>query len=781
LNINNIEFQMMMRKNGRVPGQPRVRGLVLGLCLLLPPLFSAWKLSAAEPQIAEVASVESYLDESKSETSSGYDVQRYEIQSKTLLATNSLGSLFTKYTGTNVSLQKIVQAAADLDWEYAQQGYENMTVLIAPKHIEHGVVILDVFPGAVAQILVAGNRYLISSNILAAATPPSAGAPGLAPTNAAAATVVVKKAVPGYPVKKYLVLGNTLLPPSTIAAALTNISSAFGTNVSFEGIRSAVSGLQAAYRARGYVTVYVGVPPQKLTNETVKLRVTEGRLVEIEVKGNHYFSSNNVMRALPSLHTNIILNSRIFQAELDRANANQDRRIYPLIEPGPDPGTSDLTLKVKDQLPLHGKVEYNNQSSPGTPLLRLNTSAVYDNLWDLEHSLGVQYSFSPGYYKDGSQWNAYDQPLVANYSAFYRMPFGTPQSIADLVADHPGNFGYSEATRKFNLPASAGQPELSFFASRSTIDTGLQNLDSTVLLYIPDVKKITDSAVQQDLTVNHDLGGRFSTPLSSSSPLLSDVAAGLDFKTYQTTSTKTNVFDILQYPLSSSGNVQPPVISTVNSPVPLTYHEVNYLPLTLNYHGNWHGTATTLDWGLGLSANLWYSGSRSNLQSVTGSTLSTGHWVALTPRFSWQFPIYTNWLTTLRADGQWTSEPLISNEQFGAGGVNSVRGYREGEVFGDNGWHVSLEQQTSPHNVGVVYGDVPLVLRGSIYMDYSQTSLIDPQGRPGVVDLWGAGFGWVASVGSHWETRFLFSVPLLSTTTTVAYEPFFNFSLTAQF
>jgi hemolysin activation/secretion protein len=155
--------------------------------------------------------------------------------------------------------------------------------------------------------------------------------------------------------------------------------------------------------------------------------------------------------------------------------------------------------------------------------------------------------------------------------------------------------------------------------------------------------------------------------------------------------------------------------------------------------------------------------------------------VALTPRFSWQFPIYTNWLTTLRADGQWTSEPLISNEQFGAGGVNSVRGYREGEVFGDNGWRVSLEQQTAPHNVGVVYGDVPLVLRGSIYMDYSQTSLIDPQGRPGVVDLWGAGFGWVASVGSHWETRFLFSVPLLSTTTTVAYEPFFNFSLTAQF
>ena len=736
---------------------------------------------ATEPATAQVTSVEVYLDEIGTTTSPGYDVQRYVIQSKTPLATNDLATLFSKYTGTNVSLQQIVHAAADLDWQYAQQGYENMTILIAPKHISEGVVTLDVFPGAVAQILVAGNRYLISSNISQAVATTPARVPGLSSNTSAAASSKAGKTALGYPVKKYLVMGNTLLPPVTIATALTNADGAFGTNVSFEGIRSAVTGLQAAYRARGYVTVYVGVPQQKLTNETVKLQVTEGRLVAIEVKGNHYFGSNNVMRALPSLHTNMVLNNLILQAELNRANANQDRLIYPIIEPGPDPGSSELTLKIKDRLPFHAKVEYNDQSSPGTPLLRLNTSAVYDNLWDLENSLGVQYSFSPGYYKDGPQWNFYDQPLVANYSALYRMPLGNPISIADAIADNPGSFGYSEATRKFNLPPSANQPELSFFASRSTIDTGLQNLDNTVLVNEPQLQEITESTVQQDLTVNNDLGARFSTPLPASGNLVSDIAGGLDFKTYQTTSTKTNIFDFIQYTLNKEGLPNPPTYSSLSSPVPLTYHEINYLPLAFNYHGSWRSSGTVLDWGLGVSANPWYSGSLSNLQSVTGSGKSTGHWVALTPRFSWQFPIYTNWQTTLRADGQWASEPLISNEQFGAGGVNSVRGYREGEVFGDTGWHVSIEQETPPHVVGMAYDSIPLIIRGTLYMDYAQTYLLDPLGRPGGVALWGTGFGCVVSVGSHWETRFLFSVPLLSTTTTEAYQPFFNFSLTAQF
>ena len=101
------------------------------------------------------------------------------------------------------------------------------------------------------------------------------------------------------------------------------------------------------------------------------------------------------MRALASLETNVVLNTRWFQPELDQANASPDRQIYPVISPGLEPGTTDLTLKVKDRLPLHGHIELNDKSTPGTPALRLDSTLLYDNLWQLDHQLGVEYNFSP--------------------------------------------------------------------------------------------------------------------------------------------------------------------------------------------------------------------------------------------------------------------------------------------------------------------------------------------------------------------------------------------------
>ncbi len=92
--------------------------------------------------------------------------------------------------------------------------------------------------------------------------------------------------------------------------------------------------------------------------------------------------------------------------------------------------------------------------------------------------------------------------------------------------------------------------------------------------------------------------------------------------------------------------------------------------------------------------------------------------------------------------GQRAIDP--SNEQFGIGGVNSVRGYYEGQAFGDCGWHVSLEEEYSPvHRRHVVYDGHPLTVRASIYMDAADAYLLDPP--PGVTSLtklWGTGVGF---------------------------------------
>ncbi|HUA68204.1 MAG TPA: POTRA domain-containing protein [Candidatus Saccharimonadales bacterium] len=766
-----------------------------------------------------------------------FDVERYVVEDNALLPTNIWVPILSKYTGPNVSLDEIVKAATDLQTEYRNRGYPFMSVAVAQEQITNGIVTLNVFQTAIPQVVISGIRYYCPTNagitlpaiapVLVPQTPvattlTNAPPPSLLPTNPPTLEqlaqarksllqklnepevvdnrihVVSTNAGPHFDVERYRITGNTILSPQDLSMVLTNIDGAYGTNVSIDGIRTVVEELQKAYKDRGYVTVAVGLPQQKLTNAVVKVRIIEGRLVAIDVEGNRYFSSNNVMRALPSLHTNIILNANVLQAELNRANANQDRQIYPVISPGPYPGTSELALHVKDQLPVHGKLIFNNQNTPGTPQLRINASAVEDNLWQLEHSLGVQYGFSPENYKSGNQWNFYDQPLVANYSTFYRLPIGPPESVESTIENKPGTFGYNEATRQFNLPPPTTQPTLTVYASRATIDTGIENLENSTLFDIPDVRILSRQEFQEGLTINDDVGFQLSKPLPQMGDISSTVAGGLDLKEFYQANYQTNNFVDEEFTENAFHHLTERT-STIAVATPATQQLLDYLPLQLSYNASENDFLGPATFGVTMSVNLWFSSSelhfpaiattnrlgnlagRKSLDAITGSSASTGHWIILKPSFSQNIVEFNNWTTLFRLDGQWSSEPLISSEQFGIGGVNSVRGYHEGEIFGDTGWHVSLEEDTPPHIVGVVGNGQPLTIQGIFYTDGADAYLLDPQGGPASTRLWSAGFGLDASVGTHWQAQFLFSLPLVSTALVSKYDPYFNFAITAQF
>jgi hemolysin activation/secretion protein len=705
-----------------------------------------------------------------------FDVRAYVIKCDPLIFSNAPAAKLSQYTGTDLGLERIVQAGAALLLEYEQQGYPRANISIAHELITNGIVTMHVFQGALPQVLISGRPCYSTRDggaaALLAATAPAA-------TNATAA--VKTNAEPRFRVIAYEIRGDTLLSTNTLMGIFAKRT---GTNVMLSDITQAASDLQMEYRNRGFPTVNVTIPPQQLTNGIVKIRVFQGRLSEISVAQNRYFSSNNVMRALPSLHTNIILNSALFQAELDRANANQDRQIYPQIEPGLQENTTALQLRVKDRLPLHAKVDFNNQSSPGTPELRVNSSASYQNLWQLEHSAGLQYSFSPESYKSGDSWNFYDRPLVANYGGFYRLPLGSPGSISEAVAAQPNNFGYDEATRKFRLPTPSGRPELNVYASRSSIDTDLMTLSNETLSNTND-QSVSRQIVQQDLTINSTLGARLSVPLETSTRFQSGFSTGFDYKEYALTSYKTNVYTYTYLQIDNLGGSTTPTtnVYTQVTPngLPTTSRSLRYLPFALRYDASLRDSWGVTAFGLGLSADAWYSGSASNLQSITGSAESSGNWFILNPSLSRDFLIHTNWILSLHAEGQWASQPLISNEQFGLGGVNSVRGYQEGEVFGDTGWWLGMEQKTPPHVMGMVYRNHPLTVRGTVFMEYGEVYLLDPQGRPDRTELWGTGFGGVASIGAAWEARLLLSWPLLTAGTTHAGVPRLNFSLSAQF
>ena len=686
-----------------------------------------------------------------------YTFQHFEIYGNSALQPEEIDRILSPAAGAAANLRQLEQALAQLQAVYRERGYYAATVKLPQQVLTDGTVIVKVEEG----LTLAAEEAL-----------------------AAAAAATNKPAPPRtFEIRHYDVVGNTLLTQPTIDAIITN---GIGTNITFLQVQKVLGELQLAYRERGFASAKVSLPPQQLTNATITVQVMEGVLVDARVLGNRYFSSNNVMRALPSVQDALIwkdqvVNSSALQREVDLANQNRDRTIYPVIAPGPEPGTSVLELRVKDRLPLHGKVDLNNQNTPGTPDWRVNASANYANLWQSEHQLGLSYGFTPEEYNVEGPGHEFllNRPLIANYGAFYRLPFGEVSALQNQINASAGQFGYDEATRQFRLPPAGARPDLTFYGSYASSDTGVK-LGPPVLVSQTPLLTIVSQDSGQDLTINASAGGRLNLPLALSDTKRFGFSAGLDWKRYSLESFNTNNFIITTVVTNSSGSQI--IQSVVSSPQPTRRNEFDYLPLALGVDYFQTDSSGSFAASLGLSAN--FVGEDQDFVLASYSRKARAEYGKATLSLTRDQTVFKNWSLLLRASGQAATGPLISNEQFAMGGVNSVRGYYEGDQYGDTGWFGSVELRTPfiTGDVAVWSGVAPVWLRGSIFFDVSQRYPMDTSpGRDIYRTLTGTGFGLSANINNRVDAKLIVGWPLEDSANTRAGDVRANFSIGAQF
>jgi hemolysin activation/secretion protein len=575
----------------------------------------------------------------------------------------------------------------------------------------------------------------------------------------------------------YHVEGNTVLEPGKLDF-LTNYT---GTNVTLSRLREGLGQLQLLFRNLGFATISVTLPQQRLTNGIVEVKVIEGKLETINIVSNRYFSSNNVRRALPSLTTNILINTKWLQPELDRANLNPDRQIYPVISPGLQPGYTDLNLNVKDRLPLHGHIEFNDKSTPFTPLLRADAALQYNNLWQLNHQIGLQYDASPQTTKpDNYPLRFYDLPMVASYSGFYRIPFGSGPALREDYERLPVDFGYDQITHRFNLPPPSGSPELILYASRSTSDTALRYSPLTEVASSP-IAQITSQSAEQDLTITENIGGKYNVPIREFAGIRSTLSFGVDFKDYRALGFSTNLYSFF------TTNTASGVTTVSNSTQRLqanTYHELSYEPLSVAWSGSRDDKFGS--WSFNYAEYIFlapFASGRTNFQAVAGSKEAGGNYTSVSASINREQKLPDEWSLLARGAVHWATAPLISNEQFPLGGTSGVRGYQEGENYSDNGWKLMLDLRSRPYNVGAFpleHGEVPAFVRPSIFTDYGEGYQL---GRPGAVTdrQWGTGFGVFLTAGEHFEARLSLGWALLRTPTTTVGSIQAYFSMGTQF
>lgn len=187
------------------------------------------------------------------------------------------------------------------------------------------------------------------------------------------------------------------------------------------------SKIQEAYQDIGVRGVQVVIPPQEITDQPLNVEVTEPKLGFLAIEGNRFFGDKNIRRFFEGKITTPegMLVARDLEAQLDSANRHPDRQITAVLQPGDEPGVSDITLKVRERKPLHGYTPFHYSlgwSTSGTPnvgRLRLSNTFQYTNLFDRDHILSVNWIMNPANFDEVHVvGTSYRIPLVNSGHAF---------------------------------------------------------------------------------------------------------------------------------------------------------------------------------------------------------------------------------------------------------------------------------------------------------------------------------------------------------------------------
>jgi len=177
-------------------------------------------------------------------------------------------------------------------------------------------------------------------------------------------------------VEKVTITGNSALT----TAELEPLTDAYeGREIKLSQARELAEKITAAYRSQGYITCRAYIPPQDVQSRNLTIKVFEGKLGKVKVRGNKFFSKRVIKRYVGHLRDQVLKFDSLKDG-LRQMNLHPDREVKAVIVPGQEVGTSDLLLDVKDRRPIHINAEVNNFGTKDTGRERYSLSVRHSNL-----------------------------------------------------------------------------------------------------------------------------------------------------------------------------------------------------------------------------------------------------------------------------------------------------------------------------------------------------------------------------------------------------------------
>ena len=116
-----------------------------------------------------------------------------------------------------------------------------------------------------------------------------------------------------------------------------------GKQVQLNDIYAIVDKINALYNEKGYVTCRAFLPPQTITEGTVKLLLVEGRTGTATVSGNKYTKAKYITNRL-HLAKGEIANIKQLNKDLLLFNATNSTQLRIMMKAGAEPGTTDYEI-----------------------------------------------------------------------------------------------------------------------------------------------------------------------------------------------------------------------------------------------------------------------------------------------------------------------------------------------------------------------------------------------------------------------------------------------------
>lgn len=256
-----------------------------------------------------------------------------------------------------------------------------------------------------------------------------------------------------YYIREYRVQGAKLLKSLEIEEAVYPF---LGPGRTADDVEQARLALEKTFHDKGLQTVSVVIPQQDPRRGVIRMEVVEGKVGRLRVNGARYHLPSKIASEVPSLAEGGVPDMNRVGKEIVAVNRLADRRVTPQIHAGALPGTVDVDLNVEDKLPLHGSLELNNRYSANTTSLRLNGALSYGNLFQLGHTIGLNYQIAPENIDDAKVMSGF---YLARVSPGISLMLQATKQNSDIStlggAAVGGNGSIVGARALFDLPTTA--------------------------------------------------------------------------------------------------------------------------------------------------------------------------------------------------------------------------------------------------------------------------------------------------------------------------------------